>query len=322
MRQFVKPTVVVSKCLEFEACRYNGDVISDATVRNLQPFVTYIPVCPDVEIGFVIQRETIRIVEENGMKKLVQPTTKEDVTEKMQQFSDTFLSSLRHIDGFILKSRSPSCGTRDVKFYAGLEKAPARGKGAGVFGGAVLEKFSHIAVEEEGRLSNFIIREHFFTKLFTISYFKEIKRNKNMKDLVSFQSDNKYLFMAYNQTKQKELGRIIANQEKLSLEEVFENYEQTLYELLKRTPRYTSNINVCQHIFGYFKKDLKKEEKEHFLTLLHKYAEKKIPLSNLLVVLKAWALRFEENYLLRQTYFEPYPEALVEISDSGKGRDY
>ena len=39
-----------------------------------------------------------------------------------------------------------------------------------------------------------------------------IKHNKNMKDLVSFQSDNKYLFMAYNQVKQKELGRIIANQ--------------------------------------------------------------------------------------------------------------
>lgn len=39
-----------------------------------------------------------------------------------------------------------------------------------------------------------------------------IKHNKNMKELVSFQSDNKYLFMAYNQVKQKELGRIIANQ--------------------------------------------------------------------------------------------------------------
>ena len=27
MRQFAKPTIVVSKCLEFDACRYNGEMI-------------------------------------------------------------------------------------------------------------------------------------------------------------------------------------------------------------------------------------------------------------------------------------------------------
>lgn len=73
--------------------------------------------------------------------------------------------------------------------------------------------------------------------------------------------------------------------------------------------------------FGYFKKKLK-TRKDHFIELLQKYAEKKIPLSSLLTILKSWAIRFDEKYLLRQTYFEPYPEALVEISDSGKGRDY
>ena len=90
-------------------------------------------------------------------------------------------------------------------------KSTSKGKGPGLFGGAVVKIFAS-SIEEEGRLSNFIIREHFFTRLFTIAYYKMIKRNKNMKDLVSFQSDNKYLFMAYNQVKQKELGRIIANQ--------------------------------------------------------------------------------------------------------------
>ena len=102
---------------------------------------------------------------------------------------------------------------------------------------------------------------------------------------------------------------------------VFENYEKTLYELFMRTPRYTSNVNVCEHIFGYFKTKLK-NKKRSFLDLIQKYKEKKSPLSSILAILKSWALRFDEKYLLRQTYFEPYPEALVEISDSGKGRDY
>ncbi|MGN5653076.1 YbgA family protein [Bacillus sp. Brlt_9] len=322
MRQFAKPKIVVSKCLEFDACRYNGEMIPDVTIRNLQPFVTFIPICPEVEIGLGTPRETIRIVEENGVNRLVQPSTREDVTGKMEQFSNDFLQTIPDVDGFILKNRSPSCGTRDVKIYSGFEKAPAKGKGSGLFGGAVIKKFSHLPIEEEGRLSNFIIREHFFTRLFTIAYYKMIKPNKNMKELVSFQSDNKYLFMAYNQVRQKELGRIIANHKNETIEVVFDKYEKILYELFMRTPRYTSNINVCEHIFGYFKTKLKKQEKDHFFDLIQKYKEKKIPLSSLLTILKSWALRFDEKYLLRQTYFEPYPESLVEISDSGKGRDY
>ncbi len=141
MRQFAKPTIVVSKCLEFDACRYNGEMIPDVTIRNLRPFVTFIPVCPEVEIGLGIPRETIRIVEENGVNTLVQPSTREDVTEKMEQFSNGFLQTISDVDGFILKNRSPSCGTRDVKIYSGFEKAPAKGKGPGLFGGAVLKIF-------------------------------------------------------------------------------------------------------------------------------------------------------------------------------------
>ncbi|MDR2993014.1 MAG: DUF523 domain-containing protein, partial [Bacillus cereus] len=102
MRHFAKPKIVVSKCLEFDACRYNGEMVPDITVRNLQPFVTFIPVCPEVEIGLGIPRETIRIVEENDKNRLIQPSTREDVTEKMEQFSNAFFQSISDVDGFIL----------------------------------------------------------------------------------------------------------------------------------------------------------------------------------------------------------------------------
>ncbi|MBO9129287.1 DUF523 and DUF1722 domain-containing protein [Bacillus sp. 165] len=322
MRPFVKPTVVVSKCLEFAACRYNGDVIHDITIQNLVPYVNFIPVCPEVEIGLGTPRETIRIVEESGSHKLIQPSTGRDVSEHMREFSRNYLSSLPEIHGFILKNRSPSCGTRDVKVYAGSSKAPVTAKSSGFFGKEVVERYGHLAIEEEGRLKNFTIREHFFTKLFTIAAFQNLKKNPEMEQLISFHSDNKYLFMAYNQTKQKALGRITANHDKKDVHEVCHEYETVLYELFQRTARYTSHINVCQHIFGYFKQQLNKDEKEDFHALLTKYKDKKIPLSCILSLLKSWTLRFQEGYLKRQTYFEPYPEALIDITDSGKGRDY
>ena len=40
----------------------------------------------------------------------------------MNQFSNEFLQTISDVDGFILKNRSPSCGTRDVKIYSGFEK--------------------------------------------------------------------------------------------------------------------------------------------------------------------------------------------------------
>lgn len=97
-------------------------------------------------------------------------------------------------------------------------------------------------------------------------------------------------------------------------------YQKGLAELFATPVKLTSHINVCQHVFGYFSNYLTSAEKLHFDQLLIQYKEKKIPLSSVLGLLKSWCFRFENEYLLKQTYFEPYPEDLIAISDSGKGR--
>ncbi|WP_261131242.1 DUF523 and DUF1722 domain-containing protein [Bacillus sp. Marseille-Q3570] len=323
MRFFPKPRVVVSKCLEFDACRYNGDVLKDLTVRSLMPYVEFIPICPEVEIGLGTPRETIRLVDSRNGPRLVQPSTKKDLTEKMDVFSNEFFHSFPEIDGFILKNRSPSCGTRDVRIYTRMEKSPVKGKGSGIFGGNVLEKYGHLAVEEEGRLTNFTIREHFLTKLYTLAAFRLIKQDATIQKLIHFHSENKYLFMAYNQTRLKMMGRILANHKQYNhFDEVVLDYEEQMHFMFQKAARYTSNINVCQHIMGYFSDDLTKKERDYFLHMLNRYKERKIPLSNLLSILKSWIIRFDNDYLLQQSFFEPYPEDLIQMSDSGKGKDY
>jgi uncharacterized protein YbgA (DUF1722 family)/uncharacterized protein YbbK (DUF523 family) len=324
MEQYARPKLVISKCLEFDPCRYNGVVIPDLLVRRLQAFVDFYPVCPEVEIGLGIPRESIRIVEVNGVRQLVQPSTERDITSLMEKFSSNFLSEISEIDGFILKSKSPTCGIKDVKIYSGLSKSPMIGKDSGYFGKAVLEHFGAYGIEEEGRLSNFSIREHFLTKIFTYAAFRDLKNQSelNIKSLIDFHSKNKYLFMAYNQAALKEMGRIVASHKKISLQDLYRTYEEQLHRLFARKPRDQSNINVCQHIAGYFKEELSSDEKKFFADLLEKYRNEKIPLSSLTSVLKSWVIRFENEYLKAQTYFGPYPEELIEISDSGKGREY
>ncbi|KGX93828.1 hypothetical protein N781_01110 [Pontibacillus halophilus JSM 076056 = DSM 19796] len=322
MKTYATPKVVVSRCLEFDEVRYNGEVLPDKVVQRLQPHVTFIPVCPEVEIGLGVPRDVIRIVKTEDEEKLVQPKTGEDLTEKMDSFTKGFLAALPEVDGFLLKNRSPTCGTQDVKMYGKIEKSPVIGKTKGFFAREILEEHSGLAIEEEGRLKNYKIREHYLTKLFTLAKFREMKQQKSMKNLVNFQAENKYLFMAYNQTAQKEMGRIVANHDHASVEEVYEAYEEKLHWMFRRAPSRRSNINVCQHIVGYFKYDLTTSEKEFFQSELVKYEEERIPLSALLSILQSWVVRFNDSYLEQQSYFQPYPEDLIEISDSGKGRAY
>ncbi|MDG5789527.1 DUF523 and DUF1722 domain-containing protein [Evansella sp. AB-P1] len=324
MQGFHKPIVVISKCLGFDPCRYNGDVIHDKFIEKLANFVTYITVCPEVEIGLGIPREPIRLVSNKSDKKikLVQPKTESDLTVRMKNFADRFLDSLHDVDGFILKSRSPSCAISDAKVTSGMEKTHTISKNAGLFGDAVLKRYSHLAVEDEGRIKNFAIREHFLIKLFTLAHFNNIKRKNNFKDLLIFHSNNKYLFMAYNQVKLKELGRITANGKKMPVEEMYMRYEEVLADVLQERPSYTSNINVLHHIMGYFSKVLTKGEKEFFLNLVEQYRMNMVPLSSPVGVLKSWNARHKNMYLAEQTFFTPYPTQLIEITDSGKGRNF
>lgn len=322
VKEFVVPKVVVSRCLEFDEVRYNGAVIPDKAVQRMAPYVEFVPVCPEVEIGLGVPRETIRIV--GGEKeRLVQPKTGEDLTTGMNAFTESFLNSIgSEVDGFLLKNRSPTCGMQDVKVYYDIDHPQVSGKSSGFFARGVLKRYPGLALEEEGRLKNFTLRHHYFTKLFTLASFRKMKVHGQMKDLQKFHSSNKYLFMAYHPGTLKKMGRVVANHDHLSIQGVFHEYEPLLYELMAEPAKAASHINVCQHIAGYFKKELSAEEKEDFQTLLKRYKEEKVPLSAVLSVLNTWTVRFRSGYLKDQTYFEPYPSDLLEISDSGKGRAY
>ena len=116
------------------------------------------------------------------------------------------------------------------------------------------------------------------------------------------------------------LGKIVGNQDKKPLEEVLAAYEEHLHKALSKTPRRSTHINTLMHALGYFSKKLTSKEKAHFLDLLEDYRNHKIPLSAVLTVLQSWIVKYDEEYLARQTFFETYPKELSDISDSGKGR--
>lgn len=323
-RNELRPRILLSRCIEHEACRYDGSIISSPFVKRLKNYVEFITICPEKAIGLPVPREAIRVVDSNGEQSLVYSMTGTDVTQAMNEFAHNYLEELeeQNVHGAILKSRSPSCGIKDVKVYKTIGRSPASGiKTEGFFGRVVNEKLDGLAIEDEGRLTNFNIREHFLTRIYTFAEFDQMKIEGTMKALVGFHSRHKYLLMAYHQQNQKILGKITANHDKNPVEQVMTAYEKILKEALAKPLRRGTNMNMLMHMFGYFKKELSKDEKAYFLDMLDEYSHKKIPMSVLMALIGAWTVRFDEKYLLSQTIFEPFPKGLVEVTDSGKGID-
>jgi uncharacterized protein YbgA (DUF1722 family)/uncharacterized protein YbbK (DUF523 family) len=315
-----KPVVVVSRCLGFDRCRYNGQMVSDPLIERLKEHVDFRPVCPELEIGLGVPRDPIRIISENEHRRLMQPASNRDVTRNMNAFTETYLASLQQADGFILKNRSPSCGIGDVKIYIGHKKWTQSVRGSGFFGGRVLKQYPDMPVEDEGRLRNFRIREHFLTKLYTYMRFR--KMAKQMKALVEFHTNHKLLFLAYNQSHCRELGRIVANHEKKDVDTVIQQYRQELNHIFQKIPKEGMIINTLLHAFGGFSKHLSSQERSFFINSIEEYRDERIPLDTLNHLIHSYAIRFNVKYLLNQVFIRPYPKKLVAITDSGKGRDF
>ena len=314
MRHFITPTVVLSRCIEVDSCRYNGLKISSDFVKKLIPHVNLIPVCPEVEIGLGTPRDALRIVIKEEKRRLIQPKTGLDLTEKMVNFVNSFLSSLPEVDGFILKNRSPTSAIKDAKLYTSANPGAAMlGKGPGFFGKAVLERFSHLAVEDEGRLRNSRIKSNFLTKLFTLASFRDVKKSQESRHRVRFHSENKLLLKTYNEKEMRILGRIVAKRSETNIADVILDYEQHRFLALRRAPRCGSQINVLMNSMGYFSKRLSGEEKKFFLKSLNDYKSGVIPLSVIMGIFNSWLLRFGYSYLANQSFFEPYPKELVDI---------
>ena len=165
MNCVLKPKVVISRCIGFDECRYDASGVESSIVRDIITEVDPIPICPEVEISLPIPRDRIYVVLFNGEFRLIQPSEGRDLTSKIKEFSLRFLQSIPAPDGFILKSKSPSCGTGRTKVFDNSDYNIPIAFGYGFFAKAVKDAFPTIAVESEETLKNQSVKKEFMRKI-------------------------------------------------------------------------------------------------------------------------------------------------------------
>jgi len=314
----VRPKVIISACLGFRACRYNGDKINFPFLSKMEKYVDFVAVCPEADCGMGIPRKTVRLVNVNDELKMLQPATGKDWTDSISDLIEEVINNNRDADGFILKAKSPTCGIKGVKIYHDIEGKRPVSRGAGLFTAKLKEEFPYCAMEDEGRLLNYNIRESFLIQLFTFARYRTVQ---NIENLVDFHSTHKLLFLGFNQAAMRRMGRLVANHDKLDFKGVKDQYKAELDIMFSQPLKANSMINVLQHGLSGFKDLLSSEEKKFFIEILEDYRDERVPLSVPLNILKSWSIQYNNSYLMNQIVMEPYPKELTEISDSGKGRD-
>lgn len=304
-----KIKIGISSCLLGNAVRYDGGHKLDRFLRDtLGQYVEYVPVCPEAECGMGIPREAMRLEGQADSPRLVTRQTRVDKTETMVRWAQKRVAELEgeNLCGFIFKSDSPSSGMERVKVYD--EKGMPAKTGVGIFARIFMEHFPLLPVEEEGRLHDTQLRENFIERIFTLQRWRAIRKVKSGRSaLADFHTRHKLLLLSHSTKLYQAMGKLVAAQKAFSAEDLFSQYETLLMEALKLKTTPKRNVNVLQHMMGYFKEQLSGDEKKELLEILDHYSKGFLPLIVPLTLIGHYVRKYDQPYLRDQIYLNPHP---------------
>jgi uncharacterized protein YbgA (DUF1722 family)/uncharacterized protein YbbK (DUF523 family) len=307
------PIVIgVSACLLGEPVRYDGGHKHDRYITDtLGEFFSFVPVCPEVGAGLPVPREAMRLEGDPSAPRLVTGRSRVDLTERMLAFCASKVKELEGegLSGFIFKKGSPSSGLFRVKVY---NKGAAVAKGSGLFAAALVRHFPRLPVEEEGRLNDPVIRENFIERVFSYRRWQDfLATDTSLPRLVEFHTAHKLLLMAHSPEIYRSMGKLVAHGREISAAELLQRYEELLMKGLALHATTNKNTNVLQHIMGYFKRQLTREEKQELLEVIAQYHGQLVPLIVPITLLRHYIAKYDQQYLKGQIYLSPHPAQLM-----------
>lgn len=304
----------VSSCLLGEKVRWNGDHKQDRYVREiLGNYFEYVPVCPEMEVGMGVPRETVALYGTLEEPKMISKKSKIDWTERMNRYLKDRINQLTHdeLSGYIFKSKSPSCGIARVPVFSETDRSKAM-HGAGMFANAFIKNFPLVPIEDEGRLNDAKIRENFIVRVFCFNRLQKLfSKGFSKGAVVDFHTRHKFLLLAHSRNHYSELGKLVANVNSLNPKQFKTKYSELFMEALAYKSTAKKNADVLLHMMGFLKKVLTKGEKEDILSNIEDYRKELLPLIVPVTLIRHQVKKYKVEYLLDQIYLNPHPKELM-----------
>ena len=302
----------VSTCLLGEHVRFDGGHKGDPfLVETFGRYVEWVAVCPEVEAGLGVPRESMHLRRIEDEVRLITTKTGIDHTDTLRRYAARRVTALtaHQLCGYVLKKNSPSCGMERVKIYG---RSGPVASGRGLFAEALLHSFPHLPVEEEGRLSDPRLRENFVERVFAYRRLRSLFGNRwTIGDLVAFHTAHKLQLMAHSPRLYSELGRLVAGAKGLARPALRASYEAQFMSALEVMATPKRHVNVLQHILGYFSDQIDSAARHELTDLIKDHGRGMLPLVVPLTLVRHYVRHFAISYLQTQTYLEPHPRELM-----------
>ncbi|MBD3669838.1 MAG: DUF1722 domain-containing protein [Gammaproteobacteria bacterium] len=306
-----KITLGISSCLLGQKVRFDSSHKHNRYITDtLGEYFEFVPYCPEVAIGLGIPRPTIRMVkigDEVRVRGVKDPS--QDVTESLKNYGEEVAPQCASFSGYLFKSKSPSCGMERVKIYS--EKGDPMDTGAGVFADTIMRRHPSLPVEEEGRLMDSRLRENFIERVFIYHRWQQYMQGMTSAKLVEFHTRHKFTVLAHDEPAYRELGRLVSEAGSANLSELCERYIELLMQALKRLTTPRTHANVLQHMMGFIKEGMSREDKQELLEVIEEYRLGRIPLIVPITLLKHYLRLHPNDYIESQYYMNPHPRELM-----------
>lgn len=302
----------VSSCLLGNEVRYDGGHKRDRYVTDvLSEYFDFQAYCPEMAIGLGVPRPTIQLLAKDATVHLVDSKDSMlNYTGQMRETTGPYCRQLNDLSGYILKSRSPSCGMERVKLYK--ENGNVSSDGVGIFADELMTTNPHLPVEEEGRLNDAHIRENFIERVYAFHRWKKmLSEGLSVKNLMDYHRQHKLILLAHNESIYRKLGKLVAATTRDNLEQQAETYLTLFTEAMKHKATRKQHVNVLQHAMGYLKKVIDTEDKAELLEVFEQYTRGEVPLVVPVTLLKHHFRKNPDEYIEDQFYMTPYPGELM-----------
>lgn len=309
-----KIPIGISTCLLGEQVRFDGGHKRDRYITEiLGQYFEWLSICPEVEIGLGIPRPTLRLERGGEGPRLIQPKTDSDLTEVMERFSQRRAKALQNrvIFGYLLKSKSPSCGMSRVKVYRGYGERPST-NGVGLFAKELMKALPNLPVEDEGRLCDPALRENWVNRVFAYHAFHhEVRVRPSLGKLVKFHTRYKFTILSHCDSTYRALGPLVADGKRHPIGKLIADYESLFMQAIKKKSTVKKNVNVMEHMLGFFKKLLDPLVRREILQSIGDYRQGVVPVIVPITLIKHYATILNVDYLCQQSYLNPHPKELA-----------
>ncbi|MCE9636342.1 MAG: DUF523 and DUF1722 domain-containing protein [Planctomycetes bacterium] len=304
----------ISSCLLGEKVRYDGGHKRDTFLTvGLAPWVEWVPVCPEVEVGMGTPREAVQLVGTVASPRMLGRKTRRDWTDDLQRWAATRIEQLRALSlhGFVLTKNSPSCGLFAVRVH--VSETASEKKGRGLWAAALTEADPLLPVEEEGRLCDAKLRENFVDRIFAHErWTRFVAEDGSRKGLVRFHTVHKLTIMSHSTEHYRSLGRVVAEAGKHRPAALCADYGKMFMAAMAVPTTRGRHVNVLQHLAGFLKRALADDDKTELQQSITDYGAGLLPLVAPLTLLRHHLRREPEAaWAFDQVYLSPYPKELM-----------